>query len=191
MSIRRDFVVIVDIEATCWKKNPPSGEQNEIIEIGVCTLDLKSLQRDKKRSIFIKPTRSKVSPFCTSLTSLTQEMVDEGITYAEACHVLEEDYATKSHLWVSWGSYDRKMFQQQAESFAVPYPFAESHLDLKRLFASVQNGGKKVGMARALKISDIPLEGMHHRGHDDAWNIAMILATLIKQHGRDMLLPYW
>lgn len=35
-------LIIIDIEATCWKKLPPPGQQSEIIEIGVCTYDLAS-----------------------------------------------------------------------------------------------------------------------------------------------------
>lgn len=34
-------------------------------------------------------------------------------------------------------------------------------------------------MAQALELLNIPLEGTHHRGGDDAWNIAGILAKLI------------
>ena len=34
-------------------------------------------------------------------------------------------------------------------------------------------------MARALEMLALPLEGTHHRGADDAWNIAGILARLL------------
>jgi hypothetical protein len=36
-------------------------------------------------------------------------------------------------------------------------------------------------MAEALAILDLPLIGTHHRGDDDAWNIALILATLLER----------
>ena len=35
-------------------------------------------------------------------------------------------------------------------------------------------------MAESLKALSLPLEGTHHRGHDDAWNIARILGLLLK-----------
>ncbi|MBE7532664.1 MAG: hypothetical protein HS099_23410 [Ardenticatenaceae bacterium] len=47
------------------------------------------------------------------------------------------------------------------------------------MFALKSTGGRQVGMARALQILKMPLEGTHHRGHDDAWNIARILGTLL------------
>lgn len=33
----------------------------------------------------------------------------------------------------------------------------------------------------ALEILKLPLEGTHHRGGDDAWNIATILSRLVLQ----------
>jgi inhibitor of KinA sporulation pathway (predicted exonuclease) len=38
-------------------------------------------------------------------------------------------------------------------------------------------------MAQALKIADLPLEGRHHRGDDDAWNIAALVLLLIERKG--------
>lgn len=40
---------------------------------------------------------------------------------------------------------------------------------------------REVGMAEALEILRLPLEGIHHRAHDDAWNIGRILSALIAQ----------
>jgi inhibitor of KinA sporulation pathway (predicted exonuclease) len=35
-----------------------------------------------------------------------------------------------------------------------------------------------MGMARALTHAGIPLEGRHHNGADDAWNIAALVLRL-------------
>ena len=37
----------------------------------------------------------------------------------------------------------------------------------------------------------IPLEGTHHRGHDDAYNIARLMVHLLDTFSEEMLLPYW
>jgi inhibitor of KinA sporulation pathway (predicted exonuclease) len=34
-----DKIIIIDLEATCWKGQIPDGEVNEIIEIGLSVLD--------------------------------------------------------------------------------------------------------------------------------------------------------
>ena len=36
----------------------------------------------------------------------------------------------------------------------------------------------------AYKLLNLPLEGIHHRGGDDAWNISRILAKLLLQERR-------
>jgi inhibitor of KinA sporulation pathway (predicted exonuclease) len=40
----------------------------------------------------VKPERSTVSEFCTELTTLTQEQVDQGMSFAEACERLQKRY---------------------------------------------------------------------------------------------------
>lgn len=190
--IQRDKIVVVDIEATCWKNHKaPPGQQSEIIEIGVCVLDVNNLQVSDKQSILVKPTRSKVGEFCTSLTTLTQEQVSGGLSFSAACQQLQDEYDTKSRLWGSWGDYDRKMFDAQCETFSVTYPFSQNHVNLKALFAILVNEDKQIGMARAMRKIGLKAQGTPHRGHDDAWNTAHILVYLLKQCGVNVLSPYW
>jgi inhibitor of KinA sporulation pathway (predicted exonuclease) len=181
------FLVIIDIEATCWEKKIPEGEQNEIIEIGVCLLNTETLEIADKRGLLVKPTRAKVSKFCTELTTLTQKQVDGGMTFAKACGILEHDYATKSRAWASWGAYDQRMFSVQCESFAVPYPFSDQHINLKKRFAELGKLPKQLGMAGALRQTHIELEGTHHRGVDDAYNIAQLAVYMLKKYGNEKL----
>ena len=114
MAKRLDHVIVIDIESTCWDGGmPPRGQTNDIIEIGICPLELSSGRRLEKRSILVKPERSKVSPFCTELTTLTQEQVDGGIAFKDACKILEDEYHGAERLWASFGDYDRRQFEKQ------------------------------------------------------------------------------
>lgn len=174
-----DQIVVVDLEATCWKNKPPKGQQSEIIEIGICTLDIQSGKRMEKESILVKPVRSKVSKFCTSLTTLTQKQVDEGVTFSEACSYMKEKYNTQMRTWASYGDYDRTMFQEQCLDFEVKYPFGDRHINVKNIFALVHGLEKEVGMKRALEMRQMEMQGTHHRGHDDAWNTAALVAELL------------
>lgn len=191
MTLQRDAVIVIDLEATCWKKTPPPGQESEIIEIGVCLLDLKSLELSAKRGLLIKPTRSTVSEFCTKLTSLTQEQVDQGMTYAEACTILTNVYRGQARMWMSWGDYDRRMLRHQCQRSNVPYPLSDIHVNLKQLYADQRRKGKRCGMARALENEQLGMEGHHHRGHDDAWNTGRLLAKLLREDGLDMLKDHW
>lgn len=52
----------------------------------------------------------------------------------------------------------------------------------KRAFAEIRGPPRPAGMSTALEHAGLPLEGRHHRGVDDAWNIAaLILDTVITE----------
>ncbi|HLA45214.1 MAG TPA: 3'-5' exonuclease [Aggregatilineales bacterium] len=188
--LKHDQLIIVDVEATCWKdRTAPPGQQSEIIEIGVCLLDLESFTRSEKRSILVRPERSSVSEFCTQLTTLTQEQVDTGISFADACAMLVLDFGSENRIWGSWGNYDRKMFEYQCASFAANYPFSDTHINIKAWMADLKNT-RQMGLAAALRHLNLAMEGTHHRGDDDAWNIAQVMSVLLESHGLDAFFEY-
>lgn len=181
MARKLDQIIVVDLEATCWEGDPPTGQEQEIIEIGVCALDIAAGKRSKKLSLLVRPDRSTVSPFCTRLTTLTQEQVDQGVTFAEAVETLRREYQPAERTWASYGDYDRIQLQRQCEQRGVPYPFDRTHLNIKNLLAISLNLPYEVGLDRAVDLLHLPLEGTHHRGDDDAWNIAAVLAALFER----------
>jgi inhibitor of KinA sporulation pathway (predicted exonuclease) len=180
MPKKLDQVIVIDVESTCWEGAPPHGEESEIIEIGVCPLEVATGRRLQKRSILVRPERSRINAFCTQLTTLTQEQVDRGIPFAAACSILRKEYQTRDRVWASFGDYDRSQFERQCSAVGVSYPFGPRHLNVKTLFALTRRLPQEVGMAEAVALLGFPLEGTHHRGDDDAWNIAAILAELLK-----------
>lgn len=180
MAKKLDKILIVDVEATCWQGKIPDGMENEIIEIGICLLDVNSGEISDSRGILVKPEKSIVSPFCTELTTITQEMVNrEGISFKEACNVLRNEYQSQSRAWASFGAYDYNQFQRQCSSTGLPFPFGSSHINVKTLFALKRKLVREQGMAGALAILDASLEGTHHRGIYDAKNIAKILNYIL------------
>jgi len=93
MAKKLDKIVVIDIEATCWEGNIPEGMSSDIIEIGVCLLDIHTGEISDNKGIMVLPERSIVSPFCTELTTITQEMLDkEGVSFKEACSILKKEY---------------------------------------------------------------------------------------------------
>jgi len=174
-----DHIVVVDLESTCWEGSAPEGQPSDIIELGVCLLDVKTLARSDKRSILVKPERSSISAFCEKLTTLKPSDFGQAGSLAEACAILRREYRSKERLWASYGDYDRRQLERSCSALEVPYPMGPTHLNVKNLFAITRAFDSEVGMDRALEILGLPLEGTHHRGGDDAWNIAAILAQLI------------
>lgn len=181
MAKKLENMLIIDLEATCWDGATPVGMESEIIEIGLCVLDLQSLERKEKRAIMVKPERSEISPFCTELTTITAEDVKNGISFRAACKILRTEYNAQQVVWGSFGDYDRRQVEKQCLSFGVGYPFSTTHLNIKNLAAIIMGWEKELGMATTLEKLGLPLAGTHHRGIDDAWNIAGILAFLLQK----------
>lgn len=176
MTRKLDEIVIVDIESTCWEGKNPDGMSNDIIEIGICLLNVKTGEITKNEGILVKPERSKISPFCTELTTITQQLIDaNGIPFKEALKKLKDDYLTNSRTWASYGAYDLNHFKKQCSEMNVGYPFGPSHINVKTLYALKAKLNREIGMAEALDGLNIKLEGTHHRGVDDAKNIAKIM----------------
>lgn len=182
MARKLDQIIVVDLEATCWAGEPPIGEESEIIEIGMCLLDLASEERLDNRALLVKPQRSKISPYCEELTTLTQNQVDAGISFEEACQVLMKDYDGRNRTWASYGDYDRIKLQAQCQDRGVDYPFGRSHINVKNLLALQLKLKREVGLPAAMDLLGMSLEGTLHRGIDDAWNIAAVLGRVLYPH---------
>jgi inhibitor of KinA sporulation pathway (predicted exonuclease) len=61
---------VIDLEMSCYPGGVfPDGERQEIIEIGLTTVDLMTRRIITTRSLPIIPTMSSISPFCTELTA--------------------------------------------------------------------------------------------------------------------------
>jgi len=176
-------IIIVDLEATCWEQDGDyQRRRSEIIEIGVCKMDADTGEIIKNEGILVKPVHSEISAFCTRLTSITPQMMErDGVSLKEACQRLAERYQSKQLTWGSYGGYDRTMLMEQCTKFGVAYPMSRQHINVKVLFSDVYKLGRGVGMDRALRMLNLPLEGTHHRGVDDAKNTAKILYRLLAE----------
>lgn len=184
MAKKLDQIIVVDLEATCWEGDPPPGEESEIIEIGICLLDVRTGERTYNMGLLIMPTRSRLSPYCTQLTTLTDAQLDSGLTFKGACEILIKDFDANRRTWASFGDYDRWKIQEQCTQWGVNYPFGSTHINIKNLVALQFNLKKEVGLPHALDLLGLPLEGTHHRGMDDAWNIAAVLDRVLLQGRR-------
>ena len=167
--------IIFDLEATCWKDERRPLE-TETIEIGAVALDQNGAM-ESEFGCFVRPVvHPQLSGFCRDLTSIAQSDVDGAETFevAFARFVEWAQEGGEPLTLVSWGDFDPRQLQLDCTRAGVEYPASFSrHLNIKRRFGETR-GIKPVGMARALKMLELPLSGTHHRGIDDARNIAAI-----------------
>ncbi|WP_323753276.1 3'-5' exonuclease [Marinobacter sp.] len=196
--MRDETILVVDIEATCWEdQKTPDGEGQgihnmEIIEIG-CALTNRQGDLLDTQSFLVRPTRNPVlSDFCTDLTGITQSMVDAAPTLPEAIGAmnawlgdLPDDF-----IWCSWGNYDRLHLEAQSLlDGAQPGILARPHLNLKRIWRRTTGQKSKNGFAHALAFHGLEFEGHHHRGVDDARNMARVLPYMDWSLEPELLTP--
>lgn len=176
-------ILVIDLEATCWRGPRPPGEEPEIIEIGNAVLHVGDLHVEPGPELLVRPTRSTISDFCTDLTGITQEMIDEGgLLFVDAIEVLRETHGDlRRMVWASYGEYDRKKLTEECQHHRIPFPLGDTHLNVKRLVALTAGWGRERGMTGAMRGLDLePTQGSkHHQGADDAVNIGRMLALVL------------
>jgi inhibitor of KinA sporulation pathway (predicted exonuclease) len=165
--------IILDLEATCWEKK--DKQPNEITEIGALCIDENQNTLGEFNS-FSKPiVHPELSEFCTKLTSITQKDVDTAPEFPEVLKNFQDwiESFNDDYFLCSWGFYDRVQFKNDCVLHKLDINWLENHISLKHQYGKIKHK-RPIGMKKALKKENIQLEGTHHRGIDDARNIAKI-----------------
>ena len=157
---------------------PQSVHNMEIIEFG-CAVATRQGELLDSRSFLVRPVETPLlSEFCTELTGISQTMVDDAPVYSNAIEAMDEwlGVPAEEFIWCSWGNYDRLHIKAQgARVGAVPVFMGYPHLNLKRIWRLTNGQKRKNGLAHALAYHNLTFEGHHHRGIDDARNMARVL----------------
>lgn len=180
--------LVLDFEATCEQDDPTQASWSEIIEFPCVLVDAITLQVVSEFSTFVRPTgRTTLTKFCTSLTSITQADVDGAPTLDEVLRrfgawlpsVLGSD-DTSRVLPVTCGEPDLSaMLPRECKRKGLQIPAVlRRYCNIKRPYVAC--GLKSRGMSGMLDQLGLPLVGHHHRGIDDARNIANIAVQLVR-----------
>jgi inhibitor of KinA sporulation pathway (predicted exonuclease) len=175
--------IVVDLEATCWADNG-GRERMEIIEIGAVEMLSADGEPAREFSRFVRPVvDATLSDFCRELTSIGQRDVDGAEDFVSVfADFVEWIGEAPPFVLCSWGGYDLNQFRVDCARHHLALPAAfERHVNLKKHFASLLGLRKELGMERALAKAGLPLVGTHHRGIDDARNIARLAKLVLPQ----------
>ncbi|RAJ92938.1 3'-5' exonuclease [Aliidiomarina maris] len=180
------LILVVDLEATCWDTTVPDTERRqtvhdmEIIEFGCVVAKLDGSIVDTN-SFMVKPVmHPSLSAFCTALTSITQADVDAAPSFTQTVQSINQWLgAHPLTAWGSWGNYDKNQLQADASRNGTSPDFFElPHINLKTAWRKSNGLSRKAksGLIHALAFHGLEFEGRHHRGVDDARNIARLMA---------------
>lgn len=171
--------IITDLEATCWE-NSRDFQRMETIEIGAVELTSASGAPEREFNFFIRPVAEReLSEFCRRLTTIRQRDVDQADTFDIVFAQFMAWIGDEPFVFCSWGGYDLTQLRIDCarHNLELPKPL-ERHVNLKKEFARLMSI-KSCGMERALAHAGLPLLGTHHRGIDDAHNIARLGALVL------------
>jgi inhibitor of KinA sporulation pathway (predicted exonuclease) len=170
--------IVVDVEATCWKKGVFS-KKKETIEIGAVTVLLDRAHPEwPEFQTFVRPLRlPRLSSFCRELTGISQADVDAAPSFPEALQrFLEWSQPLEQVVLATWSPYDAWQLDLDLEAHGLPkldVPF----LDVKKLAAHLIGGKSLEETARELAPDSIALP--RHRAINDARRTARILHRLL------------
>ena len=178
MSIK--YYLILDVEATCCVLGNIPSQEMEIIEFGAVVLDGTSYKLISEFQSLVKPVlHRRLTQFCINLTGIKQEEVDVAKKFPEVIAILKKWLSSFSDFdFYSWGDYDRKQIERDCRFHNIPNPIIASHYNLKKRFSEYCGSTKSYGLKSALKKVGLELKGRHHRGLDDAKNIAHLFAHM-------------
>lgn len=157
----------------------------EIIEVPVMAYDTDTDQIVATFHKYCTPW-TPITPFCTELTGITQDMVDAGEPFDKVLKDLvmwvRDLLVTaqrKEFLFVTCGNWDfAAALPKHCGYLGIPVPGAmRSWCNIKTIFSDVMRQKPKgmMGMLRDLNIKHV---GRHHSGIDDVRNITEMARKL-------------
>jgi ERI1 exoribonuclease 3 len=182
-------ILVVDFEATCDDKK--KLEPQEIIEFPCVIINIETQQVEKIFHHYIKPRfHPKLTNFCTELTGITQNIVDQAETfdcvYLKFLNWLEENDLNpfdpnSNFIFLSCGDWDfRTCIRDNAKNHNVKLPQCfNKWINIKQAYTDLT--GTKIGsMPDLLQKCRLELIGHHHSGIDDTRNIANCAIHMLK-----------
>ncbi len=177
----RQFYVVLDFEATC--KDGDLMTPQEIIQFPAVLVDGYSFQVLDTFNTFVKPQYSPVlTDFCKTLTGITQEEVDKGVSFTTALSQYQEWLKNhglfNNYTVVTWGNWDLMcMFPAQCELSSVSVPWClRTWCNLKYVINRVIGIHPKVTCKEVVtQYFNLPWHGTVHNGLHDSLNVSQLL----------------
>ncbi|NXC57424.1 ERI2 exoribonuclease, partial [Aleadryas rufinucha] len=194
------FLIVLDFEATCWPE--PERRGAEIIEFPAVLLNTSTGEIESEFHMYVQPQEHPIlSEFCTGLTGITQNQVDEGVPLSiclsqflkwiqkiqkekkiifstvSQCNSTSEAKACAFVTWTDWDLGVCLHYECKRKQLRKP-DLLNSWIDLKATYRAFYNRKPK-GLKGALQDLGIAFKGREHSGLDDSRNTARLAWRLI------------
>lgn len=159
-NLRKDRVLYFDLELTCWHPDEGITLPPEIIQIGLVEVETKTLTITREGNYYVKPVWSGVGEYCTELTGITHELLNEkGHPLNEVLNTINKLWAPSTKMAFAWGGDALLGFND---------------VDLSVIHAMYTVSSKNVSLVDALAQFGEVFLGRQHNALDDARNLATL-----------------
>ncbi|MEH7179031.1 3'-5' exonuclease KapD [Neobacillus vireti] len=160
--------IFIDFEFTMPERNVRMKDFfAEIIEVGlVAVVDD---QITEQFSSYVTPLKFPIlSERCKSFLHISQQQVDQGISFYELIRKLGEFNNEYETTIVTWGNMDMKVLRHNCLEAGVAFPFKAAELDLSMEYKRFFGDQNQTGLWKAVQEYGKEGTGRHHRALDDA-----------------------
>jgi sporulation inhibitor KapD len=160
--------IFIDFEFTMPERNVRMKDfYAEIIEVGlVAVVDD---QITEQFSSYVTPLKfPKLTERCKSFLHISQQQVDQGISFYELIRKLGEFNNQYETTIVTWGNMDMKVLRHNCLEAGLAFPFKAAELDLSMEYKRFFGDQNQTGLWKAVQEYGKEGTGKHHRALDDA-----------------------
>lgn len=160
--------IFIDFEFTMPERNVRMKNFfAEIIEVGlVAVVDD---QITEQFSSYVTPLKFPIlTERCKSFLHISQQQVDQGISFYELIRKLGEFNNQYETTIVTWGNMDMKVLRHNCLEAGVSFPFKATELDLSMEYKRFFGDQNQTGLWKAVQEYGKEGTGRHHRALDDA-----------------------
>ncbi|MBS4190730.1 3'-5' exonuclease KapD [Bacillus sp. FJAT-49705] len=160
--------LFIDFEFTMPEKGKRSkGFYPEIIEAGIV-----SVANDRiydQFSSYVSPVRfPKLTERCKAFLHISQEQVDQGITFQDLVKKMKEMSGNQSCSIITWGNMDMRVLRNNCQQAGLPFPFKGREVDFSMEYKRFFGDQNQTGLWKAVQEYGKEGTGKHHRALDDA-----------------------
>lgn len=160
--------LFIDFEFTMPEKGGKfKGFYPEIIEAGI--VSVVNEQISERFSSYISPIRFPIlSERCKSFLHISQEQVDQGISFIELVNKMKEISSNEYCTIVTWGNMDMRVLRNNCQQAGLSFPFNGKEVDLSMEYKRFFGDQNQTGLWKAVQEYGKEGTGKHHRALDDA-----------------------
>lgn len=160
--------LFIDFEFTMPEKGGAfRGFFPEIIEAGMVSVINNRICEEF--SSYVTPVRfPKLSERCKDFLHISQEQVDQGITFLELVDKMKEMSQNRTCTIITWGNMDMRVLRNNCSQAGAAFPFRGKEVDLSMEYKRFFGDQNQTGLWKAVQEYGKEGTGKHHRALDDA-----------------------